>query len=113
MYYYKSAMSSLKKWYEFQQSCLDPLVVLSSYGSSLLLLRNSNELLFCNFIESFGLDVDFWLNTDLKILQELLYNARVVYHQQYFKDVEDITTDMVKLPKFNEINGFSPNSQYV
>lgn len=113
MYYYKVAISSLRKWYEFQQSCDDPLVILSSYNSSLWYLRDSNELLFANFIEGFGLDVDFWLNSDLKVLQELLYNARVVYHQQYFNDVDDITVDMVKLPKFNEKFGLSPNSQYV
>lgn len=111
MFYYESDISNLNAWYTFQQSN-SAMVCLATYSSSLYLFRSKNELAFSYFIEGFGLDVDYWLNADLKELEQLILDARFVFHQQYASDVDDILKDMVKLPKFNENNGLSPVNQF-
>lgn len=114
MYYYKSAMTSLKKWYQFQQEHSDNgLLILSTYSSSIWFLRDSNPILFATLLESLHLDVDYFYNLDGREIQRQLKETRSVFHKQYEGDVYDITEDMVKKSKFSEKTGSSPVNQYV
>jgi hypothetical protein len=107
MYYYKTAMRSLWYWYKFQEDCEDPFVCLSSY-IGIVRLRMVDELAFCNLIASFGLDVDYYFNMPIRVFIDSLNNARKNYHMVYFKEVSDISNDMVKMPKVRELDGSSP-----
>lgn len=113
MYYYKKSMAALKIWYEWQQQQNDVYEIIKSYqnvfdylgpianGRS---LRSKYNVFDC-FCNGFGLTA-----TDLLWLKRTDFLSTV--NQDYTCEVSGILKDMVKMPKFNEKYGFSPNSSY-
>lgn len=111
MFYYKNAMSALRYWYKFQESTSDKYAIIQSYTNfsdyrqkfDSDTLEENERLVFTWFLSSFGLDIYdiIWSDFDM-------FLSRV--SSDYTGEVSDILTDMVKMPKFNEKFGLSPNS---
>lgn len=110
MYYYKRAMYSLRYWYEWQNEH-SSLEILQSYTNLYDWFNryahgtlSSHELdSFAWFLESFGYKGQF-----LGLYKLLDFGG--VLNQKYVDEVSQIMDDMIKMPKFNEKFGFSPNS---
>lgn len=113
MYYYKSEMSLLKHFYEFQTNVSSsPLEVLSLYGNVELLFADwlgtkSSQLekTLSYFFEGFGIDLYSLEYSDLCNMM----NYRSDQFTQYLREVEQIKEDCVKLAKSNEVLGFAPH----
>lgn len=113
MYYYKSEMSLLKHFYEFQTNVSSSsLEVLSLYGNVELLFADwlgtkSSQLekTLSYFFEGFGIDLYSLEYSDLRNMM----NYRSDQFTQYLREVEQIKEDCVKLAKSNEILGFAPH----
>lgn len=111
MFYYKNAMSALRYWYRFQESTSDKYAIIKSYTNfsdyrqkfDSDTLEDNERLVFEWFLSSFGLDVYDIIWSDFDV-----FLSRV--SSDYTGEVSDILTDMVKMPKFNEKFGISPNS---
>ena len=111
MFYYKNAMSALRTWYEFQQKCTNVYEIIRSYTNvqdyrqrlDASTLSDYQRYVFSEFLSSLGLDFFsiIWSEFD-----SLLNRVDKVYTCE----VSDILADMVKMPKFNEKYGLSPNN---
>lgn len=111
MFYYKNAMSALRFWYQFQESQSDKYAIIKSYTNfadyrkkfDSNTLDSFEKVTFVSFLSGFGLDLFdiIWSDFD-KYLNFV--------SDDYSCEVSDILTDMVKMPKFNEKFGLSPNS---
>lgn len=112
LYYYKRAMSALKVWYEWQQHQIEfPLYILSSYVNLQdYVLRKDflspSEISALRlFLESFGIVFDDFTYSDF---QKIVMNSPGV--ELYKREVVDITDNLEKMPKFNELNGSAPHN---
>lgn len=111
LYYYKADMMALKYYYSWQESEVDKFKVLRSYRNLYEysdmwrnnMLDSYRSFVFGNFMESFGISPDDV--GDMDVLDHFNLVDPV-----YVTEIESIMDDMVKMPKFNEEFGFSPNS---
>ena len=111
MFWYKQSMAALRFWYQWQQSCNDVNKIISSYEnfndykSNLLshTLSLAKVRVLDSFIRGFGLSIDSVVWSD-----DFTFSQQV--DVDYSSEVSEILEDMVKMPKFNEKFGFSPNS---
>lgn len=114
MAYYKQAMFSLKMFYEYQQKLADKQDWLSigrlysNFHELCTLIAQGddwNNFIGRLFLESLSLDV-----ADIDTYSKYdLYKPSLDF-ETYRLEVDDILKDMVKLPKFNEMTGTSPNN---
>ena len=113
MYYYKSDMYALELFYTFQQKHYTESFVLynniSDYIHRIRLGSASNlEILsFDMFCGSFGVDMLRYVSKSAKLSAPVSRPT-----SNYIAEVEDILNNMVKMPKFNEALGISPNSTF-
>lgn len=113
MYWYKQSMAALKMWYDWQSSQNNVYKIIASYANFNEYKENllGHTISFRKirvldlFVRGFGLSIDsvVWSDVDT-------FTSKV--DPEYSSEVSDILTDMVKMPKFNEKFGFSPNSVY-
>ena len=113
MYWYKQSMAALKMWYDWQSSQNNVYKIIASYENfneyKENLLGHTTSFrkvrVLDLFVRGFGLSIDsvVWSDVDT-------FSTKV--DPEYSSEVSDILTDMVKMPKFNEQFGFSPNSVY-
>ena len=111
MFYYKNAMAALRFWYQFQESQTNVYEIIKTYTNfydykrkfDAHTLEKSEKVTLSWFLSSFGLDLYdiVWSDFD---------NFMAKVDNLYTRQVSDILTDMVKMPKFNEKFGLSPNS---
>lgn len=113
MYYYKADMYALKFYYEWQilkgGNTLEVLRSYQNFGEYLRIFKNDSMsdyqyLVFGSFCRGFALDFDEVINFDFDDLSS--------DNTDYQLEVSDILEDMVKMPKFNEKYGLSPNSNF-
>lgn len=113
MFYYKKDMSALKIWYEWQQLQTDKYAIIKSYqnlysyvhGDMCQLLEPYQRFVYSSFVAGFN-----FLPSDLYWLKDIDFVSSV--NKDYACEVSEILKDMVKIPKFNEKYGLSPNSVY-
>ena len=112
MYYYKADMFALKFYYEWQENKGNTLDVLRSYNNVGDYLKKFQSdtlsdyeyLVFGAFCQGFALDFEEVCNID--------FDDFSINKDDYVLEVSDILEDMVKMPKFNEKYGLSPNSNF-
>lgn len=113
MFWYKQGMAALRHWYQFQEREQDPWKILLSYTNLVEFVHkckydilSSSELqAFYLLLQSFGYSILDILNLDESELSP-------VVDDDYVLELSDILNDMVKMPKFNEKYGLSPNSNF-
>lgn len=113
MYWYKQSMAALKIWYQWQEIQSDPYEIIKSYNNFVDYVENYKKNVLSEqsryvleyFLDGFNLD---WLDVIWKDSSAFVK----LTDQDYACEVSDILTDMVKMPKFNEKYGLSPNSVY-
>lgn len=114
MFYYKSQMLALRSWYMSQNTHLNAFDNLKSYVnfSSLCLkyrsgvLSDYQQLVFSNFLESFGIYLSDISSMSQRELDDLL---QYKVNDDYVSEVEDIIQNAKKMPKYNEMTGNSPH----
>lgn len=110
-YYYLSAMDSLSRWYQWQESnSAFPVLILSSYNNLSDYVSNKNSLssyqlnLIRSFCDQFLIDFDSLTKEDL--IEIFKSNSEKL---KYISQVDDICNNLVKMPKVNELTGNSPH----
>lgn len=111
MYYYKKEMAALSVWYSWQEERGNTLEVMRSYSNlSEYARRLSAHTLYGDSYHSFRL---FLYSFNVEVYDVGYFNEfdfSTPASLDYALEVSDILSDMVKMPKFNEQFGFSPNS---
>lgn len=111
-YYYKLAMFHLKSFYESQQKCdfrVTPELIFEYYPNIEVICNNPNlkDVPKClNFLSDFGFDVRSLLGN-----RSFFLSVRMAIKKRnsfYRKEVQDIISNMEKMPKFNELTGDAP-----
>lgn len=111
MWYYKSAMYQLKQWYEWQQTEGNRLDCLRSYNNfSEWYYRWKNGTLDDYQCDVFGYFCESFVLNPYDLQDIDIYDFVYKPSDDYVLELSDILSDMVKMPKFNEKFGFSPNS---
>ena len=113
MYWYTQSMAALKIWYQWQEIQSDPYEIIKSYNNFVEyveafkknVLSEQSRFVLEYFLDGFGLN---WFDVIFKDSSSFVK----LTNQDYACEVSDILTDMVKMPKFNEKYGLSPNSVY-
>lgn len=113
MFWYKQDMSALRMWYEWQANQTDVYEIIKSYQNCYEYVRGIynctiepyKRFVFDNFASGFSL-----VPSDFFWLKEADYISTV--NERYSGEVSEILEDMVKLPKFNEKMGISPNNSF-
>lgn len=118
MYYYKASMCALNYWYSWmeEKSNLGEFYeIINSYHNISDYFNRykkntlgSSALTFVYFMNNFGYSNNEFL---MKFFEGLTFKSNFV-DPDYVTEVESILDDMVKMPKFNEKFGFSPNSVF-
>lgn len=101
LYYSKRALRSLAQWYTWQEANADkPFKILSSYLNLNDYVANkiSYEIVLRYFFEGFGLTPDDLDRNMVYVLKE-----KDSLDLEYQNDVDNIVSNLQKLPKFNEL----------
>ena len=109
MYYYKADMYALKWFYEYEEYCITNhcVNVFALYSN----LFEYYSRYINNLLDSYQLDVLALFVLSFGLTLEALDSLTLpVQNLDYVSEVDSILVDMVKMPKFNEQFGFSPNS---
>lgn len=113
MYYYKSDMYALELFYTFQQKhYTESFVLYNNISDYIQRIRIGSAsqleiLSFDMFCVSFGVDMLRYVSKSAKLSSPVSRPT-----SNYIAEVEDILNNMVKMPKFNEALGISPNSTF-
>lgn len=109
-YLYTSAMSALKYQYEQMSTAVDDSRIdvvdwLSHFYVNIVpfgrkCLSTGNDILWHNFTDSFGI---------AGLLPDAFVIDGYTAPQEYVNEVDDIVSNSVKLPKFNELSGNAPH----
>lgn len=111
MYYYKEQMSSLKRFYEWQENQKDIYIIIRSYFNFESLCKfymtssPHSRFYFDVWCSNFGFDA-FEFCSNLKD-DDLFFNDSE--KNLFSLEVDDILRDSIKLPKYNEIVGCAPH----